>query len=314
MPKVSIILPVYNGEPYLRQAVQSILDQTFADYECIIINDGSTDNSLKTLASFQDPRLHIVSQTNQGLRAALNAGIALAKGEYIARMDQDDISRPNRFTKQIDFFNTHPEHILVGTTFAYINNDNQITGAFPALLDDVDIKRELYTKTPFGHGTIMVRSSALKQGSFKYRQEAVHVEDYDLWIRLASVGKYANLPEILYLWRHTPENTTSKYADIQRHNAASLTVNALKKQGMTKLVGWPGWHNFRKYHNSSQEVGNKRVEVRRHDAHCSLYLALAWLLFQKKRYVASCMSFSYALCISPTYVLHTFIRRIVRSI
>lgn len=313
LPKLSVILPVYNGGSYLHQAIRSVLGQTFADFECIIINDGSTDDSAAIIGGFKDPRIIFINQTNQGLRGALNVGLAQAKGNFIARMDQDDISLPDRFAKQIEFLDTHPGHVLVGTTFAYIDDHNRVIGAFPALLDDIEIKRELYTKTPFGHGTVMLRSTALKQGGYRYRQEAEHVEDYDLWLRFSTAGKYANLPEILYLWRHTPENTTSKHATVQRDNAAALNKSALANQSIKQLIRWPGWPNLRKYRNTSQKVQNQWVEVRRHDAHCSLYLALSWLLFKQGNYIESGVAFSYALLISPVYVLRSIMRRIIRS-
>lgn len=302
-PKLSVILPVYNGGPFLIEAIESILSQTVADFELIIINDGSTDNSAEIIAGFHDPRIRVITQANQGLRGALNVGIANSTGTFIARMDQDDISLPERFEKQIKFLETHPDYILVGTTYAFMNEQDAITGIFPALLDDEDLKRELYTKSPFGHGTVMLRAAKLKNGGYKYSQEAVHMEDYDLWLRFSAEGKYANLPEILYLWRRSSTNTTTVHADIQQKNAHALRDRTLDNYDLRNLTRWLGWKNLRKYQNTTATIKGVRVGVQRRDAHCSLYITLAWLLFRQKELGKALVCFSYGVLISPMYTI-----------
>ncbi len=303
LPKISVILPVYNAGLVLKNAIESILNQTFTDFECIIINDGSTDDSAKCIAGFNDPRIRVVTQINKGLRGALNVGIAHSTGQYIARMDQDDISLPERFAKQVAFLDTHSDHVLVGTTYAYIDEQGKITGSFPALLNDEDLKREMYTKAPFGHGTVMLRASAIKRGNFTYSQEAVHMEDYDLWIRFSIAGKYANLPEILYLWRQSSTNTTSTHAHVQRQNTRELQKRVLAKLNLKGLTKWPGWASLRKYRNTSLIIQGEPVIVRRRDAHCSLYLVLARMFFDQQKFLKAAIFFFYGVLISPIYVL-----------
>lgn len=303
IPKVSVILPVYNAGYFLIEAIESILNQTFTEFELIIINDGSTDNSGEIIAGFHDSRIRVINQVNNGLRATLNLGLLKAKGAYIARMDQDDVSLSDRFAKQVAFLETHKDHVLIGTTYAYINEQGKITGAFPALLDDEDIKRELYTKSPFGHGTVMFRATALKEGGYTYSQEAVHVEDYEFWLRFSKAGKYANLPEILYLWRQSSSNTTSKHFDLQQDKGYELQMKIMNHFNPKTLVDWLGVRNLRKYHNKRLEVRGERVDVSRHDAHCSLYLNLTWLFFHRGDFILALRAFVYAVLINPLYVI-----------
>jgi len=313
-PKISVIMPVYNGEKYLKEAIESILNQTFRDFEFIIINDGSTDNSGKVIANFHDPRIQIINQANQGLRGALNVGITRSTGQYIARMDQDDISLPQRFAKQVEFLDTHPEYVMVGTTYAHIDEMSEITTAFPALLDDEEIKRELYTKTPFGHGTVMIRGISLRKGNYWYSEGAVHMEDYDLWMRFSSAGKYANLPEILYLWRQSPTNTTSKHAITQQRNAYALQKHSLTKKTLKMLISWPGGKSLHKYHNAITILEGKPIIIRRHDAHCSLYLVLSWIFLRQGYILSALIVFFYATLINPFYIFKAIGRRMIPSV
>ena len=127
---VSVVLPVYNGAKYLRDAIDSMLAQSYANFELIIIDDGSTDDSINIISAFNDPRIRLYSQENQGLAATLNRGITLAKGAYIARQDQDDVSLPNRLSKQAAFLETNPDYGMVGT-WASIWERNETDRALP---------------------------------------------------------------------------------------------------------------------------------------------------------------------------------------
>lgn len=199
-PKLSVLLPVYNAADYLKQAVDSLLAQTFTDFEIIAIDDGSTDDSLKVLKSYDDPRLKITSRQNKRLIATLNEALGLARGEYVARMDADDESLPRRFERQVEFLNSHPNVVLVGSDFDVIDEQNRLIEVQSVMTADADIRRELFVKNAFGHGTIMARRAAIeKAGGF--RADYLHVEDYDLWRRMLELGGAANLPESLYRWR-----------------------------------------------------------------------------------------------------------------
>lgn len=312
-PTVSVIMPVYNAGSYLREAIESILNQTFADFELLILNDGSTDGSAQVIASYQDPRIKAIDQDNQGLRATLNTGIRMSTGKYIARMDQDDLSLPERLQKQVDFLETHPQHVLVGTTYAYVDVHGKVIGAFPALLEDADIKRELLTKSSFGHGTVMFRSSALRAGSYWYDTHAKHVEDYDLWLRFAVAGKFANLPDVLYLWRESPTNTTSENWQHQHWETKKLQEAAFIQQGNLDLLQLLPWGRLWHYKNNEVTVNHTRVRVQRRNAYASMYLVLAWLFCRHRKCIPAAISSVYALLVSPNYVVKALLRRYVHS-
>jgi len=299
---------VYNAGPFLREAVESILRQSFEDFEFIIIDDGSTDGSAEFLDSVSDPRIRLIHQANQGLRATLNTGLQQSVGTYIARMDHDDVSLPQRLARQVAFLDTHPDHVLVGTTYAYIDDQNRVLGVFPALLEDSDIKLELLTKSPFGHGTVMFRASALRAGHFQYALDAVHVEDYDLWIRFASAGKYANLPDVLYLWRRSATNTTNEHGRMQQTRTRTLRAAALRATYSADLLRCPKWNALHKYRNDQVEILGEQIIVQRRGAHASLYLVLASLLANQHHFFDASRALVLAFIISPAYVLRAGFR------
>lgn len=216
-PCISVILPIYNGGVYLREAVQSILDQSYKDFELIIINDGSKDESWRILQEYGDSRIRLYDQENQGLVATLNRGIDLSNGKYIARMDQDDYSKPNRLEKQIDFLEQHKDIGVLGTTAYIINERSEVVGINPTLLNDAELKLQLTYQTPFAHGSVMLRRSALSllPPPFYRKESGGNAEDYDFWSRLAPVTKFANLSEPLYGWRDNPTGMSNSQSQKQ---------------------------------------------------------------------------------------------------
>jgi glycosyltransferase involved in cell wall biosynthesis len=193
-------MPVYNGAPYLRNSVDSILAQTFTDFEFIIINDGSTDDTPSIIDRYRDARIRVVTQPNHGLVYSLNRGMSLANGTYIARMDADDISMPQRLAKQIEMFAKDPSLVVVGTSIIRIDRGGGQLGAEYYLAHDVEIRQDLSIRCPFAHGSVMMRRN-LVQLVGGYRHEFWPAEDYDLWRRMAAVGQFANSLEPLYLYR-----------------------------------------------------------------------------------------------------------------
>ena len=200
-PKVSVVMSVYNGEKYLKEAIDSILNQTYKDFEFIIVNDGSTDESLEIIKSYNDPRIVLIRQENKGLATALNEGIKIAKGEYIARMDADDISEPERFKKEYKFMHVHDECVALGTNAIIIdeNSNNLYT-------TDLHFNNEISTdylmeKNPFFHGSmILKREVLLRIGG--YNTQIKHFSEDDLlWIDLNKYGKMYILDDVLYKWR-----------------------------------------------------------------------------------------------------------------
>lgn len=189
-PAVSVILPAYNCEKYIGKAIQSVLQQTFTDFELIVINDGSTDKTENRILQFADPRIvYLQNPGNSGLIHTLNRAIELAKGNYIARMDSDDICLPERLLKQKEYLDTHRETTMVASTINFIDANGNEKGIWP--LDRKTISRALIrNEMPFenciAHPSIMIRGEIL--GKLKYNPRQVNVEDYDLWLRLLNSG------------------------------------------------------------------------------------------------------------------------------
>jgi glycosyltransferase involved in cell wall biosynthesis len=196
-------LPVYNGGKTIREAVSSILGQTFLNYEFIIINDGSTDKTGEILASFTDRRIRLLNQENRGLVASLNRGIQESRGKYIARMDADDIALPERFARQIDFLERNPTVGVVGTATQVVYSDG--TKALRRRpLDTAAIKKNVVRICPFSHSSVMIRRKVLDRvglyDSAKDGSKCLLVEDYDLWVRILAAGyDMGNLPEVLMI-------------------------------------------------------------------------------------------------------------------
>jgi glycosyltransferase involved in cell wall biosynthesis len=213
-PKISVLLPVYNAEPYLAETIDSVLAQTFSDFELIIINDGSTDRSADIIRSYSDKRIRFIEQQNMGLSATLNKGIALARGEYIARQDNDDISLPERFRKQADYLDAHPSAMLLGTSAEIIDDKGCRTGrTLDHQKSSVGLKYNLLFNNPFVHSSVMFRKAVIVSAG-DYRVNNDFFEDYDLWSRIARVGDVANLKERLLLYREVQSSmsrTTSDY-------------------------------------------------------------------------------------------------------
>ncbi len=201
-PVVSVILPVYNCSRYVGQAIESILGQTFADLELIIIDDGSDDDTPNVLRRYTDPRIRLIQQANGGLARALNRGIGLSRGRFIGRQDSDDESFPGRLSKQVAFLSAHPNCALIGTWAEIWQRDERSdrTHAFPS--DNVDLKFALLLDNPFVHSSVMIRRTALDQvGWYCTDPGRQPPEDYELWSRIARVFDVANLPEILHVYR-----------------------------------------------------------------------------------------------------------------
>jgi len=204
-PQVSVVLPVYNGAAELARAVDSILRQSFADFELIAINDGSTDGSAAILDALGDPRVRVIHQENRGLAATLNRGIALARGEYIARQDQDDVALPPRFGRQVAFLKANPACALVGTRAEIRVGDRGPERFHDHPLDDAALRFELLFDNPFVHSSVMMRKSALEAvGVYSIDPARQPPEDYELWSRLSRHYQVANLPERLTIYRETP--------------------------------------------------------------------------------------------------------------
>ncbi len=205
---ISVIMPVYNAEKYLLEAIQSILSQTYSNFELLILNDGSTDASASIALTFaEDRRVQLIDRKeNWGLVRTLNDGLMRAKGEFIARMDADDIALPHRFQKQIELMMSNSRIGICGTWFQYINRDTVIR--LPTRHDDIKLAALSYN--PFGHPTAMMRMSILREHQITYLEKYFLAEDYEIWMRILDVSEGANIDEVLLHYRIHPQQISSK--------------------------------------------------------------------------------------------------------
>ena len=223
---ISIILPVFNCEKYIDKSINSILNQSYRNFELIIINDGSTDKSENIIKSFRDKRIRYYSQENQGLAKSINQGIKLARHEYIARQDADDISLPQRLEKQITYLQSNPNCNLLGT-WAKIINEDKITNRYlihPSTNSGCVYK--LLFDCCFTHTSVMIRKSIFKEvGTFNENNDKVPPEDYEMWSRIAKKSNVANIPEVLVYFReHSSSMSYNKPLKL-RYNAAKISID-----------------------------------------------------------------------------------------
>lgn len=206
---LSVVMAVYNGEKYLKESIESILEQTFTDFEFIIINDGSTDNTLAIINSYADHRIKIINQQNAGLSKSLNKGIAIATGDFIARIDADDTALPNRLEKQMRFMAKHPDIVLLGTNANIVDEEGNYL--YTSNLErSVNHPSIFETSNPFFHSSVVFRKSIFdKCGG--YNEDVIHhFEDKLLWAKMLVCGNLANLEEALINYRITPNGISNK--------------------------------------------------------------------------------------------------------
>jgi len=229
-PKVSVVMSVYNGERYLREAVNSILDQTFTDFEFIIVNDGSIDNTCAILESYNDSRIVLIhNQENIGLTRSLNKGLTLAQGEYVARMDADDVAIPHRFEKQVAFLEKHPEIGILGSSCWTIDTNGQGQGVYQMPTNDLQIRWTSLLANPFVHPTVMIRRDLLIQNGLKYDEAFQTTQDYELWMRVLKYTRGANLSEPLIRYR-VRYGITSKHRQAQLRNHDTIALRTIQEQ------------------------------------------------------------------------------------
>lgn len=210
-PLVSIIMPVYNAASYLQEAITSILNQSFSNFELLVFNDGSSDGSAELLKQFHDPRLKLFNYSvNTGYVIHLNEGIKIAQGKYIARMDADDVSYPDRLQKQVDYLETHPEVGVCGSQVRYIGDYNG-ESSMPTTYSEIAIA--LIAQCPIWHPTVMMRRSILTERNLLYNNDFLFTEDYDLWCKIAKETKIINLSKpLLYYRKHKQQVSVTKIA------------------------------------------------------------------------------------------------------
>ncbi len=199
VPIVTVLMSVYNSERYLAKAIESILGQSFTDFEFLIINDGSTDKSRKKLLSYSDNRIKLIdNKINIGLTKSLNKGLDLALGKYIVRMDPDDISLPHRLQIQFEFMEKNPHIDVCGSWYKMFGNKNSIT---KTPVQDREIKETLFFHNCIAHPAVIIRRNTFDKYQIKYNEDYLHSQDYELWCREVDRLKFANIPEVLIKYR-----------------------------------------------------------------------------------------------------------------
>ncbi|MGE7752393.1 glycosyltransferase family 2 protein [Lysinibacillus fusiformis] len=227
-PEITVLMPVYNASEFLKCAIESILNQTFTNFEFLIIDDGSTDNSLEIIKSIQDERIKVITHTkNLGLVATLNKGIEQAKGQFIARMDADDIALPTRLEKQYAFMSSNCDYGVCGTWLKVIGSEEIYN--YPT--DHEQITASLLFYCALGHPTVMLRKAILDKKCIRYNN--VYAEDYDLWVRLSRITKLYNVPEVLLEYRIHD----SEYRFSNQHRTKQMMATVKIREDQLRYLG-----------------------------------------------------------------------------
>jgi glycosyltransferase involved in cell wall biosynthesis len=232
MPLISVIMPVFNAEKYLSFAIDSILKQTFTDFEFLIFNDGSSDNSRQIIESFNDPRIKFFdSVENLGYVAHLNRGIEIAAGKYIARMDADDISLPERFETQVSFLESHPEVGLCGAWIRQFKNDDDRSGGivtrFAANHEKISV--HLLRHNSFAHPVVMIRRSILIDHGLRYDADFMPSEDGRLWVTMKKYTRLHNIQKVLLYYRIHASQTSTVQKQRRYRNTTRIKIELIEE-------------------------------------------------------------------------------------
>ncbi len=219
-------MSVYNGEKYLSEAIESILNQTYSNFEFLIIDDGSTDSTRQIILSYDDYRIRLIeNDSNIGLTESLNKGIDFARGKYIARMDADDISMPERLEKQVDFMESHEDVAVCGSWAIIIDEKGKAYDSFKNPEHSIEIEAALFFYNPIAHPTVLMKKGIVNFVG-NYDSFFLKTQDYDLWIRLFLTGySFYNLQETLLIYRNHKQNITNTNLDVQLYYADKCLQN-----------------------------------------------------------------------------------------
>ena len=223
-PLLTVLMSVHNDRGYLPAAVDSILGQSFGDFEFLIVDDGSTDGSGDYVARLRDPRVKVLrNEQNLGLTRSLNRGLDVAAGLYLARMDADDVAVPDRLARQVEFLDAHPRVGIVGSSRVLIDEAGAVVGHAPAVERDADIRWKCLLGNPFAHPAVMLRLDVLNAHGLRYDENYRTAQDYELWSRLLAVTRGHNLPEPLLQYRlRAGVSRTHKPEQLRNHDQIAL--------------------------------------------------------------------------------------------
>lgn len=232
-PAITVLVPVYNAREFIARAIQSILHQTFTDFELLLIDDASTDDSVEVMRSVAgtDPRARLVLRPHEGYTKVLNFGLAVARGEFVARMDADDIARPNRLAEQVAYLKSHTRCAVVGGHVRCFTRENEPGEVTYYPLTDAEIRRLLPTRSCFAHPATMIRKSALPAGE-PYRPPLEPAEDYDLWLRLSERHDLANIDRVVLDYR-----IHDKQVSFTRLERQIVLTAAIAELGRRRVAG-----------------------------------------------------------------------------
>jgi glycosyltransferase involved in cell wall biosynthesis len=228
-PLVSVLMPVYNAGLHVEEAIRSILSQTFTNFELLVFNDGSIDNSSAIIKAIQDERIIFFDHAkNAGYVAHLNEGLRIARGKYIARMDADDIALPQRFAQQVALLEQRPEVGICGTEYDTFDAQSYVASV---PISDAEIREYMLAYNPMGHPTVMFRKALVEQHGLCYEHSYMPAEDYKLWYEFSKIAKIENLPEILLHYRVHPHQISSYMNETQQLNANKIRTLQLTEKG-----------------------------------------------------------------------------------
>lgn len=240
-PLVTVLMPVYNGAAYLREAVESILSQSCRDFELLIIDDCSQDNSVHIIKSYCDSRVRLVRSSHRlRLAGALNLGMEEAKGRFIARMDADDKARSHRISKQIDFLNQNPSIAICGSAVCRFGSGRREYIGYPSTPDLV--KAFALFHCPFSHPTVMFRREWFNRAGFRFDVDYYPTEDYELWDRVLEQYEGANMPDVLLDYRIHPQALTQSDWSVMDAQAGRINIRQLKRLGLQPKQGSEHFH------------------------------------------------------------------------
>jgi glycosyltransferase involved in cell wall biosynthesis len=229
LPVITVILPCYNAAAFIEETLHSVLNQTFVDFECLVIDDASTDQTcaLVERIAAQDARVKLFrKEQNTGYTESLNMGIGLARGRYIARMDADDICMPQRFEKQVAFMEANPGCVMCGSAYRLIHNNHTVQGP----VTHSDIMLGLLYGNVFCHPSVMIRNEILRKNNIRYDTRYEPSEDYSMWVHLSNFGTLANLPDVLLAYRLHPESVSNSRSLVQKKLADEIRMSIIQKQ------------------------------------------------------------------------------------
>ena len=235
-PEITVLMPAYNAEKYIAEAIASVLKQSFSDFELLIVNDGSTDHTVKIIESFKDDRIVLIHQENQGIASALNTGLKYAQADYIARFDADDICNRDRLKIQYNFITTYPEYDIIGSAADYLDVEgNYIFTQHPVAHLNEEIQALQYTVCPFIHSSVFYKKDVILNNG-GYNEHAYTFEDHFLWVNILKSAKACNLSQALIKVRLNPESITidEKW---RTRKFREIKYSTLKRRSITAAEG-----------------------------------------------------------------------------